>query len=236
MFDTSKVAAKTSERPSHPVVLVVDDEPDIVDALRDVLAGHGFEVRIARSGAEALPLVDGADLVLLDLGLPDGDGLDLCPQLAGRVGLIVISARADEIDRVTALELGADDYLAKPFGPREVVARCRALLRRLHRDTAASVVSIGDLEIDLDRFEARIAGESIDLTAKEIQLLVALARTPGRLITREELAEEVWGTNIGLVSRSIDVHLSSLRRKLGDDARRPRYIQTVHGLGFRLLG
>ncbi len=215
-------------------VLIVEDEPDLAEALDDGLRRHGFETERVGTRAAALDRASSADLVLLDMSLPDGDGLDLCPRLAGQVGLVVISGRTDEADRVAALEMGADDYITKPFGARELVARCRSVLRRT-KPRNGSVVRAGDLEVDVERYEARRQGQPVDLTTKELGLLVALARRPGVLVRREELAEEVWGTGLWPVNRSLDVHMSSLRRKLGDTPRQPRYVQTVHGLGFRLL-
>lgn len=216
-------------------VLVVDDEPDVCAALSEVLTNHGFAVDAVGTRAEALERSSGVDLVVLDLGLPDGDGLDICVELARRAPVVVVSARPDEVDRVVALELGADDYLAKPFGAREFVARCRSVLRRAGGPAVRSLVRLNDLEIDLERYEVRRGDHVVDLTTKERELIVALARRHGALVRREELAEEVWGSGLWPVNRSLDVHVSSLRRKLGDTARKPHYIQTVHGLGFRIL-
>ena len=217
-------------------ILIVEDDPDLASDLVALLRRYGFATEVVRSRAAALDRVAAADLVLLDLSLPDGDGLEICAPLAEQRALVVISGRIDESDRVAALELGADDYMAKPFGPRELVARCRAVLRRRRAaPAAAGVVRTGDLEIDIERYEARQRQEPLDLTTKELALLVALARRLGELVRREQLAEEVWGAGVWSVNRSLDVHMSSLRRKLGDSPHHPRYIQTVHGLGFRLL-
>jgi DNA-binding response OmpR family regulator len=214
-------------------VLVVDDEPDVLDAVCDALARHGFVTLSATTLSEARRRLGEADLVLLDLGLPDGDGLDACREVASQVPVIIISARGDEADRVVALELGADDYLAKPFSTRELVARCRSVLRRTSRPVRP-VVLVQDLEIDLDRFEVRRAGQRISLTTKEVEILSCLARRVGVLVRRDELAEEVWGSQLDVVNRSIDVHVSSLRRKLGAGQDGGGYIDTVHGLGYRL--
>jgi DNA-binding response OmpR family regulator len=216
-------------------VLVVDDEPDLCTALRHLLTRHGFSVETVGTRSEAMERASSFDLVVLDLGLPDGDGLDICGALARQTPVVVVSARADEVDRVVALELGADDYLAKPFGGRELVARCRSVLRRAGGPRVRHVVRLDDLEIDLERYEVRRAGLPVDLTTKERQLLVALAQRGGGVVRREELAAEVWGGGLWPVNRSLDVHMSSLRRKLGDTAREARYIQTMHGIGFRLL-
>jgi DNA-binding response OmpR family regulator len=214
-------------------VIVVEDEAELREAVRDALDRHGFQVLEAASIAEARQLADRGELLLLDLGLPDGDGLGLCSELAARLPVIVISARGDEADRVVALELGADDYLAKPFSTRELVARCRSVLRR-SRVGARSMVESGDVEIDIDAYEVRRHGQSIALTTKEVELLVSLARRTGQLVRRESLAAEVWGADLGLVSRSLDVHVSSLRRKLGRRPDGTRYVDTVHGAGYRL--
>jgi DNA-binding response OmpR family regulator len=215
-------------------VLIVEDEPDVGQALTSSLTEHGFSVERVATCAGALERMAGVDLFLLDLGVADCHSLSLCSRLSERAGLVVISSHDEEADRVAALELGADDYLAKPFGLRELVARCRSVLRRTRRHPGA-VVRTGDLEIDLERYEARHGGRPVPLTTKELGLLVALARRPGCLVRREDLAEEVWGAGLWPVNRSIDVHMSSLRRKLGDSPRQPRHVQTVHGLGFRLL-
>ena len=216
-------------------ILIVEDDPDLAADLDALLRRYGFATEVVRTRAAALDRAAAADLVLLDLSLPDGDGLEICAPLAEQRALVVISGRADESDRVAALELGADDYVAKPFGPRELVARCRAVLRRRRAAPAAGVVRTGDLEIDIERYEARRGKQPLDLTTKELALLMALARRLGDLVRREQLAEEVWGAGVWSVNRSLDVHMSSLRRKLGDSPHHPRYIQTVHGLGFRLL-
>jgi DNA-binding response OmpR family regulator len=215
-------------------VLVVDDEPAVADAVCATLERHGFATLSAATLAEARRRAPESDLVLLDLGLPDGDGLDACRELADRAPLIIISARDDESDRVAALELGADDYLAKPFSTRELVARCRSVLRRAGHWQRQAVVTAGDIEIDFDRFEVRRGGEGIPLTTKEIEVLMRVAQRGGDLVRREELAAEVWGASLDSVTRSLDVHVSSLRRKLGPGPDGQGYLDTVHGLGYRL--
>jgi len=218
-------------------ILIVEDDLDLADQLDAVLRLYGFETEVVRSRAAALDRAGAADLVLLDLSLPDGDGLEICAPVATQSALVVISGRVDEGDRVAALELGADDYVTKPFGSRELVARCRSVLRRRQSQSGprSGVVRVGELEVDIERYEARQQSRPLELTTKELALLVALARRVGELVRREQLAEEVWGAGVWSVNRSLDVHMSSLRRKLGDSPHRPRYIQTVHGLGFRLL-
>ena len=216
-------------------ILVVEDDPDLADQMGSVLRRYGFEAEVVGTRAAALAGAGAVDLVLLDLSLPDGDGLEICAPLAAQCALLVISGRVEEADLVAALEIGADDYLTKPFGSRELVARCRAVLRRRSPAPRGTVVRVGELEINLERHEARYQGRPLELTTKELALLVTLARRPGELVRREEIAEGVWGAGVWSVNRSLDVHMSSLRRKLGDSSNHPRYIQTVHGLGFRLF-
>jgi DNA-binding response OmpR family regulator len=219
-------------------ILLVDDEQAVQTLLTYPLRKEGYEVVGAMDGQEALNRFteERFDLVVLDIMLPKLDGIEVCRRLRTRsqVPIIMLTAKGDEIDKVAGLEMGADDYITKPFGARELVARCRSVLRRT-KPRNGSVVRAGDLEVDVERYEARRQGQPVDLTTKELGLLVALARRPGVLVRREELAEEVWGTGLWPVNRSLDVHMSSLRRKLGDTPRQPRYVQTVHGLGFRLL-
>ena len=213
---------------------MVEDEVELRSAVRDLLVRYGFEVVEGSTVAEARALAGMADLMLLDLGLPDGDGLSLCAEIAAVMPLIVLSARGDEADRVVALELGADDYLAKPFFPRELVARCHAVLRRHQRTDPRRTVTVDDLVVDLEGFRVMRRGEAIVLTTKEIELMVCLAEHVGRPVRRNDLAERVWGTSLGFVNRSLDVHISSLRHKLGQRADGDRYIDTVHGVGYRL--
>jgi DNA-binding response OmpR family regulator len=217
-----------------PRVLVVEADPDLRAVLADTFSRFGFSVETAGTRAEAIEQAIDADLIVLDLDLFHGDGLDVCSELARHTPVVVVSARAEEVDRVLALELGADDCLSKPFGPRELVARCRTVLRRAGRSVGPRIWA-HDLQIDLHRHDVRQRGRAVDLTTKERELLLALARRAGGLVRRAELIEEVWGSSLWQADRSLDVHMSSLRRKLGDDARNPRYIQTVHGSGFRLL-
>jgi DNA-binding response OmpR family regulator len=214
-------------------VLVVDDEAELAEAVVAALQRHGFDCEWVTTLAEAAVRASDAELVLLDLGLPDGDGLTLCAAIAAKAPLIVISARGEEVDRVLALELGADDYLAKPFSTRELIARCRAVLRR-SGTPRRTVVRAGDLDIDVDAFEVRRDGEPIELTAKETALLMVLAEHQGALVRRSKLAEEVWESPLSLVQRTIDTHVSSLRGKLGVPPDGGTYIETMHGAGYRL--
>jgi DNA-binding response OmpR family regulator len=218
----------------HGKVLVVEDDREMAAAIADVLERFGFCPVRAHTAGQCMERWHAVDLVLLDLGLPDADGLEVCRTLAGRRPLIVVSARGDEADRVAALEMGADDYLQKPFGGRELVARCNSVLRRVRRPAPAGQLSVGDLEIDPDRFEVRRSGEELLLSTKEKELLFALARRAGANVRRSDLISEVWGLGPAEGRHTLDVHLSSLRRKLGDDPRCPRYIITLHGAGLRL--
>jgi DNA-binding response OmpR family regulator len=223
----------SGERAVRPVI-VVEDEIELRAAVRDSLIRFGFDVIEAATIADARRLAPEGELLLLDLGLPDGDGLQLCAELAGVLPIIVISARGDETDRVVALELGADDYLPKPFSTRELVARCRSVLRRTREAGPSSRVLSGDLEIDVEGLTVQRGGTPIELTTKEIELLVCLATDIGRLVRRSKLASEVWCSDLGYVNRSIDVHVSSLRRKLGRRSDGSGYIETVHGVGYKL--
>ena len=222
-------------------MLVVEDEESITTPLVEALAREGFEAAVAPTAADALQLADSLepDLVLLDLMLPDGSGLDVCRELrrTSRVPIIVVTARGDEADRVVGLELGADDYVVKPFSARELVARIRAVLRRT--ETAAEPaddgpVRVGPLTIDSARRAATLDGEALELSRKEFEVLELLAREEGRVVTRERLIEEVWDTTWFGSTKTLDVHVSALRRKLGDDPSQPRFIHTVRGVGFRL--
>jgi two-component system response regulator RegX3 len=212
-------------------ILLVEDEDTIAEPLAEGLRREGFEVERAATGAEALAAPE-ADLVLLDLRLPDMDGLDVCRRLRERsqVPIIIVTARGEEADRVVGLELGADDYVVKPFGLRELIARIRAVTRRTSPRDAAATLRVGGLEIDERARRATLEGRELELTPKEFDLLTALAGDPGAAISRRRLLEEVWETSWYGSSKTIDVHVASLRRKLGD----PGWIETVRGIGFRL--
>jgi DNA-binding response OmpR family regulator len=221
-------------------ILVVDDEPRIADLARDYLEHAGFAVRLAGDGNAALAAVhrDRPDLVVLDLGLPGLDGLDVTRAIRrdSNLPVIMLTARDDELDKVLGLELGADDYLTKPFSPRELVARVRAVLRRVDaaaEPVAGELVRTGDLTLDLPRMRAELAGRSIDLTPTEFALLAALARQPGRIFTRSQLLDAVHGVAFESYERAIDTHIKNLRRKLEPDPRRPTHVLTVYGVGYR---
>jgi DNA-binding response OmpR family regulator len=213
-------------------LLVVEDDDGIAEPLVEGLELHGFEVERAHTGAEALDAT-GVDLVLLDLGLPDLDGREVCRRLRERTGvpIIVVTARADEIDRVLLLELGADDYVVKPFGFRELVARIRAVRRRVNGtgEGHAGRQELGELVIDRDARRVWLAGQELDLTPKEFDLLSYLADPPAQVRKREDIIAEVWDEHWWGPTKTLDVHVASLRRKLGDRA----WITTLRGVGYR---
>jgi DNA-binding response OmpR family regulator len=220
-------------------ILVVDDEPRIVQLVRDYLEHGGFTVLVASDGAAALRTARTGrpDLVVLDLGLPGLDGLDVARALRrdGEVPIIMLTARTEESDKLVGLELGADDYLTKPFSPKELVARVRAVLRRaegLHSPT--DVIRVGsDVELDVPRMDARFGGRRVELTKTEFQLLATMARQPGRVFTRSQLLDAVRGVAFESYERAIDAHIKNIRKKIEPDARRPRYLLTVFGVGYR---
>lgn len=220
-------------------VLVVDDEPQIVQLVRDYLEHGGFAVLIAGDGPTALRIArtQHPDLVVLDLGLPGLDGLDVTRSLRrdGAVPIIILTARGDESDKLVGLELGADDYLTKPFSPKELVARVRAVLRRVEGMQAAiEIIRAGDdVEVDLPRRQLTVAGRPVELTATEFQLLATMARQPGRVFTRTQLLDAVHGVAVESYERAIDAHIKNIRRKIEPDPRAPRYLLTAYGVGYR---
>jgi two-component system, OmpR family, response regulator RegX3 len=227
----------------RPTILLVEDERAITEPLAEALEREGFISAVAGTAAEAMAKANGSmpDLVLLDIELPDGSGLDVCRELRrqAEVPIIMLTARGAEADRVAGLELGADDYIVKPFSAREVMARIRAVLRRAAPGDGANgadQITIGDLTLDMARHEARLAGEPMELSRKEFELLRVLMESAGSVITREALIEEVWDMNWFGSTKTLDVHISGLRRKLDDDPKEPRYIHTVRGVGFRFSG
>jgi len=222
-------------------ILVVDDNPKIVDVLRAYLEGEGFEVATAADGPAALEAAAASrpDLALLDVMLPGIDGIELTRRFQRDYDLpvILVTARTDEIDRLIGLEVGADDYISKPFSPREVVARVKAVLRRIERAEqphAHEVLRVGDLEVDLAGRGVTVDGTGADLTRTEFDILATLAAHPGRVYTRMQLMEAAQGDAFEGYERTIDAHVKNVRRKLGDDPRDPRYIQTVFGVGYKL--
>ena len=219
-------------------ILVVDDEPKIVGLARDYLEHAGFSVVSASDGPEALARAraEHPDLIVLDLGLPKLDGLDVARALrqTSSVPIVILSGRADESDKLVGLELGADDYVTKPFSPKELVARVRAVLRRSERPaTPSDVIRAADVTLDVPRMRVRVGDRDVDLTPTEFQLVAALAREPGRVFTRSQLLDAVHGVAFESYERAIDAHVKNIRRKLEPDPREPRYLQTVHGVGYR---
>ena len=218
-------------------ILVVDDEPKIATLARDYLEHAGFAVLTAGDGPTALTTIRQRrpDLVVLDLGLPGLDGLDVTRELRrdSTIPIVMLTARDDELDKLLGLELGADDYLTKPFSPRELVARVRAVLRRADRPAdAAETIHAGDVVLDLPRMRTEVAGTAVDLTPTEFELLATLAARPGRIFTRAQLLDALHGVAFESYERAIDSHIKNLRRKLEPDPRRPRYVLTVYGVGL----
>jgi len=220
-------------------ILLVEDELSITEPLAAALEREGFDAQVAGTVAEALEAAEQQqpDLVLLDVMLPDGSGFDVCRELRrqSKVPIIMLTARGEEADRVIGLELGADDYVVKPFSAREVVARIRAVLRRAEPDAseAGGTIEIGDLRLDPAKREVRRGGTPLELSRKEFDVLELLMRDAGTVVRRERLIEQVWDTNWFGSTKTLDVHVSGLRRKLGDDANEPRYLHTIRGVGFR---
>jgi DNA-binding response OmpR family regulator len=223
-------------------VLVVDDEPHIRAVLRGYLEADGFAVSEAADGEEAVRQVrqDAPDLVLLDVMLPGIDGLEALRQVRAfsDVYVIVVTARAEEVDKLVGLGVGADDYVTKPFSPREVAARVKAVLRRDRgvRDTGAAVLSFEGLTVDPGAREVRVDGTAVTLSALEFDVLAALTGAPGRVFSRRQLLERVWGYDFFGDERVVDVHIRGLRARLGDDAASPRLIATVRGVGYKFVG
>ncbi len=219
-------------------VLVVDDEPDLRELIRDTLTDAGHRVETAASGREALVALGERtpDLVVLDLMLPDVPGTEICRHIRSRpeladVVVLMLTAKSEEVDRVVGFELGADDYVTKPFSPRELVLRVRALLRRREGGGSdAQRLEHHELSLDLERHRCFVDGAEVELTAKEFELLHTLMRRPGRVLTRERLLDEIWGSHVVVTLRTIDTHLKRLREKLGVGGSR---IETVRGVGYR---
>ena len=219
-------------------ILVVDDEPKIVELARDYLEHAGFSVMTSGEGPSAVATVGGRhpDLVVLDLGLPGMDGLDVMRAIRrdSEIPVVMLTARDDEVDKLLGLELGADDYITKPFSPRELVARVRAVLRRTERrPEVTDLIRVSGVSIDVPRMRVDIDGRSIELTATEFEILTTLARQPGRIFTRSQLLDAVHGVAFESYERAIDTHVKNIRRKLEPDPRRPRYLLTAYGVGYR---
>lgn len=227
-------------------ILVVDDEPSIVTLLKFNLEKSGFDVLTATTGGEALETIErqAVDFIILDLMLPEMDGLEVCRMIRQKsisTPILMLTAKDDEIDKILGLELGADDYLTKPFSPREVIARVKAILRRTEQAqqpvddvSKDNKISIGDLVVYIENYEAYFKGEQMTLTPKEFELLVYLVKHKGVVLTRERLLNAVWQYDFAGDTRIVDVHVSHLREKIETDTRKPLYIKTVRGLGYKL--
>jgi DNA-binding response OmpR family regulator len=231
-------AGRVSNAGAMKQILVVDDEPRIAEICRDYLERAGFKVLVAGNGADALTLsrTKQPDLVVLDLGLPKMDGLDVTRALRKRsnVPIIMLTARVEEVDKLIGLELGADDYLTKPFSPKELVARVRAVFRRIDIQTGQTeVVRAGDVTLDIPRMQAKVGKRAVELTSTEFDLLVMMMRQPGRVFTRGQLLDAVRGEDVESLDRAIDAHIKNLRRKLEPDPHDPRYVLTVYGVGYK---
>ena len=219
-------------------VLVVEDEIEIARIVRDYLRNAGFEVIVVGDGGSAVASVRSAkpDLLVLDLGLPGRDGLDVAREIRrwSDTPIVMLTARGDETDRIVGLELGADDYVVKPFSPKELVARVRAVLRRSRAAARGDeIVRAGDVEIDTGKMRVSVGGAPVELTPTEFQLLATLAREPGRVFTRSQLLDAVHGVQLESYERAIDAHVKNLRRKIEPTPGNPRYVVTVHGVGYR---
>jgi len=226
-----------------PKVLIVEDDDAMAAALRDGFAYEGYDVASAKDGAEGLRLASEAapDLMILDVMLPKMSGLDLCRELrreGSRLPIIMLTARGQEIDKVLGLKLGADDYVTKPFGFLELMARVEAVLRRASGSAGGSTESyrFGDLEVDFRRFEARRAGRPIDLSPREYRLLQYFVEHRGEVVSRDHLLEAVWDYDDAVLTRTVDMHVAKLRKKIEDDPGEPRWIVTVHRVGYKFKG
>ena len=226
-------------------ILVVDDEEPIQELLRFNLEKEGYAVCVAKDGQEALKHVenDQPDLLVLDLMLPGMDGLEVCRKIRSnqkfqQIPIIMLTAKGEEIDKVLGLELGADDYMTKPFSPRELLARIKARLRRLNsqEEVDAKIIIRGELRVDVTGFRVHVRGEETELTPKEFELLRVLVAHPGRVYSREELLERIWGYEYDGDTRTVDVHVRHLRLKVERDPSNPEYIETLRGIGYRFKG
>ncbi|KYC90594.1 hypothetical protein B4096_0461 [Heyndrickxia coagulans] len=222
--------------------MVVDDEPSIVTLLKFNLEQAGFEVLTASDGNEGYDTArrEKLDVIILDLMLPGMDGMDVCKQLRlGKINtpILMLTAKSDELDKILGLELGADDYITKPFSPREVVARVKAILRRAETKTeeeTAEAIKVGDLRILPEQFEAYFKEKKLELTPKEFELLLYLANHAGKVLSRDQLLNAVWNFDFAGDTRIVDVHISHLREKMEEDTKQPQYIKTVRGFGYKM--
>jgi two-component system alkaline phosphatase synthesis response regulator PhoP len=222
-------------------ILIVEDEPGIAFGLESDLQTEGYEVAVVGDGAEAVlrARADAFDLILLDIMLPNKDGFEVCRELRHggmRTPIILLTAKTHEAEKVMGLDVGADDYVTKPFSPRELRARIRALLRRATPENGEEIYRFGPCELDLARFELRRDGQLLDTTTTELKLLAAFVRQRGRVLTRDWLLDDIWGSGISVTDRVIDNHIVSLRKKIEDEPSAPRYLISVRGLGYRFDG
>ncbi|ELK47278.1 response regulator transcription factor [Halobacillus sp. ACCC02827] len=223
-------------------ILIVDDEESIVTLLKYNIEQAGYVTEVAYSGTEALEKASNTafDFIVLDIMLPGMDGMEVCKQLRQKqvqTPILMLTAKDDEFDKVLGLELGADDYLTKPFSPREVVARIKAILRRMDRDTPTQVydeIKVGSLSIYPEQYEATMNGEALTCTPKEFELLLHLAKNLGRVLSRDQLLRSVWNYDFAGDTRIVDVHVSHLREKIEPDTKKPVYIKTIRGLGYKM--
>ena len=219
-------------------ILVVDDEQKIIQITSDYLEAAGYAVLAADDGISALRVVDESqpDLIILDLGLPGMDGLDVCRELRkiSDLPIIILTARGEESDKLVGLELGADDYITKPFSPKELVARVRAVLRRMEKSTSdEEIFRVGKVWFDVLKMRLTIDDTAIELTPTEFELLLTLARQPGRIFTRSQLLDAIHGVAFESYERAIDAHIKNIRRKIEPDPRQPKYVLTVYGVGYK---
>jgi DNA-binding response OmpR family regulator len=222
-------------------ILVVEDEPGIAFGLETDLQMEGYEVAVVGEGGKAVTraFAEVFDLILLDVMLPDKDGFEVCRELRRRgmkIPIIMLTAKTQEAEKVMGLDVGADDYVTKPFSPKELRARIRAVLRRTAPEDAEDVYRFGACELDMRRFELRRDGQRLETTATELKLLAAFVRSRGRVLTRERLLDEVWGSGISITDRVIDNHIVSLRKKIENEPSAPRYLVSIRGLGYRFDG
>ena len=219
-------------------VLLIDDDRRLFDLLQTYLRQYSVDLSHAADGPRGLTALESSsyDAVLLDVMMPGMDGLEVCKRIRAKssVPVIMLTAKGDETDRVVGLELGADDYVAKPFGPRELLARLRAVLRRVHPEAVSEHLQVGQIEIDVPARAVRVAGKAAELTGIEFDILLALVRRAGRVVPRDALMVEAGRVDVTVSERTVDVHISHLRQKLGDDSRVPRLIKTVRGVGYVL--
>lgn len=220
-------------------ILIIEDEPNIRELVLYNVEQNGYKGLAAEDGLQGLAMArtEKPDLILLDIMLPGKNGYDICKELrmeGAKTPIIMLTAKNEEIDKVLGLEFGADDYVSKPFGVRELMARIKAVLRRAEHSEGGREIAAGDLTIDIERHEVRIGGEIVDLTLKEFDLLRTLAENRGRVLTRDQLLDKVWGFDYIGETRTVDVHIRYLRKKLGDEDNEGKYIQTVRGVGYKM--